>query len=159
VLTGVTTYHLAQLNIAKPKAALTDDTMAGFVADLSRLNAVADAAPGFVWRLQDEGGDATALRPFGPEIMVNLSVWTSVEALRDYVYRSVHLDSLRRRTEWFHHDGLEHYVVLWWIPAGTLPTVEQAWDRLARLGRDGPGPEAFTLRQPYPEPQPAASAG
>jgi hypothetical protein len=155
VLTGVTAYHLAQLNIGKPKAPLTEATMADFVADLPRLNALADAAPGFVWRLQDDGGDATALRPFGPEIMVNLSVWTTVEALRQYVYRSAHLESLRRRTEWFHHEGLKHHLVLWWMPAGALPTVEQAWERLAILGRDGPGPEAFTLRQPYPTPEPA----
>jgi hypothetical protein len=144
--------QLADYNVARMRGPLDDPVMAGFVEALDRINQLADASPGFVWRLQDDGGDATALRPFGPEIMVNLSVWTSVEALRTYVYRSAHLDSLRRRTEWFHHDGLQHYLVLWWIPAGTLPTVEQAWDRLALLGRDGPGPDAFTLRQPYPAP-------
>jgi hypothetical protein len=153
VLAGMTSYHVAQLNVARPRADLADPSMADFVAGLARLNALADGAPGFVWRLQDsDTGDATGLRPFGPDIMLNMSVWASVDDLRAYVYRSAHLDSLRRRNEWFHHEGLDHYLVLWWIPAGTLPTVEEAWARLETLGRDGPGPEAFTLRQTFPAP-------
>jgi hypothetical protein len=161
VTSSVTSHHLAQLNIARPKAPLTDPSMAGFVDDLPRLNAVADAAPGFVWRLQGEGeADATSLRPYGPDIMVNLSVWTSVEALRAYVYRSGHLETLRRRQEWFHHHGLDQHLVLWWIPAGTRPTEQDAWERLERLRRDGPTPHAFTLRQPFgPEPATPATMG
>jgi hypothetical protein len=148
----VTTYHLAQLNVGRPVAALTDPVMADFVGGLARLNALADSAPGFVWRLQDDGGDATALRPFGPDLMVNMSVWTSIDALRDYVYRSEHLDLLRRRREFFTHDADEPYVVLWWVRAGHLPTVDEAWDRLDRLRKHGSGPEAFTFRAPYPRP-------
>ena len=152
----MTSFHLAQLNIGRPRAPLSEPVMADFVAGLPRLNALADAAPGFVWRLRDEStDDATGLRPFGPDIMLNMSVWTSVEALREYVYRTVHLEALRRRAEWFHHDGFDHHLVLWWIPAGTLPTVDEAWARLERLDRDGPGPEAFTLRRPWPPPTPA----
>ena len=150
----MTAYHLAQLNVAVPCGPMDDPVMAGFKAGLEPLNAVADAAPGFVWRLVDEGGaDATTLRPFGDDTMVNMSVWESVEALRDYAYRvPAHLDALRRRREWFRPWGAGNTLVLWWIPAGTLPTLDEARRRLARLDALGPGPEAFTLRKPYPAP-------
>jgi len=129
--------------------------MAGFMALIESVNALADAAPGFVWRL--EGGDgpgATALRPCGPDIMVNMSVWQSLEALRDFVYRNgPHLDAMRRRREWF-HKLVEQHLVLWWIPAGHLPGIDEALDRLDLLRRDGPGPLAFTFREPYDPPAP-----
>ncbi|GAA4447723.1 DUF3291 domain-containing protein [Phytohabitans houttuyneae] len=152
-------YHLAQLNVAYPRAPLDDPSMAGFVDELALINARADAAPGFVWRLVGEGADdATALRPFGPDLMVNMSVWESVEALRDFTYRdATHLEQLRRRREWFSHQALGSHLVLWWVPAGTVPTLREARERLALLDRDGPGPEAFTLREPYP--MPSASGG
>jgi hypothetical protein len=150
----VTGYHLAQLNVAIPRAPMADPVMADFVAGLPLLNAIADASPGFVWRLVDERGeDATALRPWGPDIMVNMSVWESVEALRAYAYRvPEHLESLRRRREFFTHGTLGPHLVLWWVRAGTIPTLEQARTRLDLLGRVGPGPAAFTLRVPYPPP-------
>jgi hypothetical protein len=129
--------------------------MAGFMAQIEPVNALADAAPGFVWRL--EGGDgrgATALRPCGPDIMVNMSVWRSLEALQDFVYRNgPHLDAMRRRREWFHKMAEQH-MVLWWIPAGHLPGIDEALDRLALLRRNGPGPMAFTFREPYDPPAP-----
>ena len=145
-------FHLAQLNVAYPRAPLDDPSMAGFVDELTFINARADVAAGFVWRLVGEGADdATTLRPFGPDLMVNMSVWESVEALRDFTYRDgTHLEQLRRRREWFTREG--PHLVLWWIPAGTLPTLEEARERLALLDRDGPGPLAFTLREPYPMP-------
>jgi Domain of unknown function (DUF3291) len=150
----MTDFHLAQLNVAYPRAPLDDPSMAGFADDLVRINARADAAPGFVWRLVGEDSDdATSLRPFGPDLMVNMSVWESVEALRDFTYRDgVHLESLRRRREWFSHGKLGAHLVLWWIPAGTIPTLDEARRRLTLLDRDGPGPDAFTLREPYPMP-------
>lgn len=151
MLHGVT-YHLAQLNVGQPVAAMDDPAMADFVAGLAPLNALADGSPGFVWRLQDDGGDATALRPFGPDLMINMSVWTSIEALREYVYRSEHLDLLRRRREFFVHEPNEPYAVLWWVPAGHLPTVDEAWQRLELLRAHGPGPRAFTFREPHPPP-------
>jgi hypothetical protein len=145
--------HLAQLNIAHPVAPLDHPRMADFVADLPTINALAEASPGFVWRLRDEEtDDATMLRPYGPDIMVNMSVWESVEALREYTYRTGHLESLRRRREFFDHKGIDAHLVLWWIPAGTLPTLDEARDRLDLLSRNGPGPDAFTLRQPYAPP-------
>jgi hypothetical protein len=154
------TYQLAQLNIARPVAPLDDPVMAGFMGGLKELNALADRSPGFVWRLVDSGGqDATGLRLSDSDTMVNLSVWESVEALRDYVYRSGHLDSLRRRREWFHHDRLDAYLVLWWVPAGYLPTLADGAERLARLAAVGPGTAAFTFREPFPPPADAAAGG
>jgi hypothetical protein len=148
------THHLAQLNIGRLRAPLDDPQIADFQAQLAPVNALAEAAPGFVWRLQDaQTGDATSFRPFegDPLMMINCSVWESLEALWDFVYRTVHLDSMRRRREWFHRLA-EAYTVLWWVPAGHLPTVGEALDRLARLRTDGPGPEAFTFAQPHPAP-------
>ncbi|MDA2805576.1 DUF3291 domain-containing protein [Nocardiopsis suaedae] len=150
--------HLAQLNIALLKAPLDDPSMADFAAALDPINALADASPGFVWRYTDEGAnDASASRPFGPDLLVNLSVWEDVESLRSYTYgNSGHLDYLRRRREWFAPLGRPG-LVLWWVPAGTLPTLSEAGERLERLTANGPGPKAFTFRSPFPAP--GAGAG
>jgi len=144
-------HHLAQVNVATVRAPLDSPELAGFVAQLEPINALADHSPGFVWRLQTEDGDATAIRPFQDErIMVNLSVWESLEALRIFVYASRHLDVMRRRREWFHR--MDAYLALWWVPAGTIPTVAQAKDRLQLLAGNGPSPDAFTFRVPFPAP-------
>jgi hypothetical protein len=144
--------HLAQLNLARLAAPLTDPRLADFVAGLSKINAIADTAPGFVWRLVDEtGDDATSLRPFGNDVIVNLTVWESVEALRLFAFKTTHLDYLRRRREWFVPYG-DLYAVSWWISVDHRPTVEEARDRLDRLRADGPTAEAFTLRAPFPMP-------
>ena len=145
--------HLAQLNIARPRAPLDSPQLAGFVTRLDEINALADAAPGFVWRLVDDGGaNATGLRPYGPDVMVNLSLWESIETLYDFAYRTAHLDVLRRRREYFDHEGLDAYAVLWWVPAGTVPTLADAGARLDTLSRKGPTPDAFTFRDRYPAP-------
>jgi Domain of unknown function (DUF3291) len=145
-------HHLAQLNIARLRAPLDHPDMADFVAWLPEINELAERTPGYVWRLQDDSGDATALRPFEPDILVNLTVWESVDSLRDFTYRTTgHLESLRRRRDWFQPMTEAHFV-MWWIPAGTRPTVADAADRLQRLRRDGPSVDAFTLRQAYPAP-------
>ncbi len=143
--------QLAQLNVARLLEPLDSPRLAGFVAALDEVNAVADAAPGFVWRLQTESGNATDVRPWGEDVIVNMSVWASVEALRDYVYGPEHAAVLRLRREWFAVLGTPH-LVLWWVPAGHRPDLVEAGERLARLERDGPGPEAFTLRVPFPVP-------
>lgn len=145
-------WHLAQFNIGRLRASTDDPLLAEFMANLDPINALAEATPGFVWRLQTEDGNATAIRPFDDGLMaVNLSVWESLESLADYVYRSAHTGFLRRRGEWFErlHDG---HMVLWWVPAGTLPSVEDAMARLALLRRDGPNADAFTFRRPFPPP-------
>lgn len=142
--------HLAQLNIGMPVAPLTEPELAGFVAGLEPVNAIADAAPGFVWRLQTEDGDATAIRPYDDDrLIVNMSVWTSVEALTAYVYSGEHRDFLARRREWF-VPMREAFQVLWWVPVGSVPTIEEAVARLDHLREHGPTQHAFTFRKPFP---------
>ena len=112
------------------------------------VNALADAAPGFVWRLQDEAGDATSIKAFGDDrLIVNMSVWESLDALWRFVYDGGHLDVMRRRREWF--ERISIHLALWWIPAGTLPTVEDAELRIAALEQRGPSAYAFTFKQPF----------
>jgi hypothetical protein len=145
-------HHLAQVNVATLRAPLDGPELAGFVAQLAPINALADASPGFVWRLQTEDGDATAIRPFDDDrIMVNLSVWESFEALRTFVYATRHLEVMRHRRAWFQRMA-DPYLALWWIPAGAIPTVAEARQRLEILERRGPGPDAFTFRAPFPAP-------
>jgi hypothetical protein len=148
----MTEYHVAQVNVGLLAAPIDSPRLAGFVAMLPVINALADASPGFVWRLTDEGGaDATSLRPYGPDIALNMSVWTSVANLRAFVYRSRHLAVMRQRREWFRpYPG--PYQVMWWVPAGHIPTFDEAAERLTLLAGRGPGPEAFTFREPYPRP-------
>ncbi|TNF90453.1 MAG: DUF3291 domain-containing protein [Gammaproteobacteria bacterium] len=138
-------HHLAQLNIAKMKYPLDDPQMQEFVARLDEVNALADAAPGFVWRLQTDQGDATAIDYFGPDTLVNMSVWVDVESLRDYAFHSTHKEVLARRHEWF--DRIEQaYSVLWWIPVGDIPATEEAAERLQSLRQQGPSARAFTFK-------------
>ena len=145
-------YHLAQLNIARLLAPVDSPLLAEFVARLDDINALADAAPGFVWRFQTEDGDATALRPYDDDqIIVNYSVWESPEALRDYVFTGGHAEVMRRRREWFSRMA-EAYVVLWWIPAGHRPTMAEASEKLERLRQAGPTPEAFPFKRIFPPP-------
>ena len=141
-------YQLAQLNIASMKQPLESPGMADFVANLERINALAEASPGFVWRLQDEAGDATAIRPFGEEVLVNLSLWRDAEALKDYVYKSAHGEMLKRRNEWFERMG-EAHMVLWWVPAGHLPSVSEAAEHLQLLREHGPTAQAFSFRHAF----------
>jgi hypothetical protein len=142
-------FHLAQVNVARMIAPLDHPSMKSFVDQLPYINALADASPGFVWRLQTEDGDATAIRAFGdPLILFNMSVWQSLDALYDYAYRSDHLKPLRNRRAWF--EKLEGApLALWWVPAGHRPTVAEARERLDLLNRVGPSPEAFTFRQAF----------
>jgi hypothetical protein len=154
-------FHLAQVNIARAAAPLDDPVMAGFMSQLDALNAVADASPGFVWRLQDASGNATSVRPYPDDdrVLFNLSVWESLEALTAYVYRSGHGGILRRRREWFvPFEG--PFQALWWVPAGTRPSVAEARERLEHLQAHGPSERAFTFRQPFtPDGQPTRPPG
>jgi len=144
-------YELAQLNIAIMKEPLESPGMADFVANLDRINALAEASDGFVWRLQTEEGDATALRPMGENTLVNMSVWRDVASLNGFVYRSGHIEVMRRRKEWFERMS-DAYFVLWWIPRGHRPSMDEASAKLALLRTKGPTPEAFTFRQAFDAP-------
>jgi len=142
-------FHLAQVNIARARAPLDHPQLADFVALLDPINAIADASPGFVWRLQTDDGNATSLRIFDDDSMlVNMSVWTDVESLRRFVYQSRHLEVFKRRTEWFHRLA-EVYLALWWIPAGAIPTVADAEERITHLRAHGPTPYAFNFASVY----------
>jgi Domain of unknown function (DUF3291) len=143
-------HHLAQLNVGRTVGPIDDPLLADFVANLDPINALGDASPGFVWRLQDEFGAATTIRAFDdPLMIVNLTVWESIETLREFAYRSGHVEFLRRRREWFVPLGGPS-LVLWWVPAGHRPTIEEARERLERLTADGPTRDAFTLKVPFP---------
>ena len=149
---AVVGHHLAQVNIGRLRASEGSPVVAEFFAGLDPVNALADAAPGFVWRLQTEAGNATDVRVDDDDlVIVNLSVWASVDALRAFVYRTDHRDYLRRRREWFTAMD-EAFTALWWVPEGTTPTALDAVDRLARLREAGPGPGAFTFRSVFPPP-------
>lgn len=149
--------HLAQVNVARLRAPLDAPESADFVAALEPLNALADGAPGFVWRLQDESGDATTVTVFDdPAMIVNMSVWESMEALTEYVYRSPHVAAMRRRREWFDRMA-EAFMALWWVPVGHRPTVAEAEARLRHLRAHGPTPWAFTFRTWFPSGEGAAT--
>ncbi|WP_205323843.1 DUF3291 domain-containing protein [Glycomyces sp. YM15] len=147
-------YELAQVNIGRILAPFDSEVMHGFTSKLEEVNAVADTAEGFVWRLIDEqGSDATAFRVFGDEwLAVNMSVWTSPEALNAYVYGPQHRAMLKRRREWFAH-LTEAYSAMWWVPAGHRPTLPEAEKRLTILREKGPTPEAFTMKELFPKPE------
>ena len=142
--------HLAQVNIGRMKGPLESAVMAGFAARLDEINALADQSPGFVWRLQAGEGNATYLRPYDDDrILFNLSVWQGIEHLREYVYRSVHVELLRNRHEWFTKFDAAH-LALWWVPADHRPSVDEAKKRLAYLEQHGPTSFAFNFKVTFP---------
>ena len=148
----MTEYQLAQINVARAVAPLDDPRLADFVAGLDEINALADESPGFVWRLQSESGNATDIPVSDdPRLIINLSVWDSVESLFDFVYRSGHIAVMARRREWFERPSRPH-VALWWVPAGHRPSVEEAVARLDHLECHGPTPQAFTFKRRFPAP-------
>jgi Domain of unknown function (DUF3291) len=145
-------FHIAQLNIALPKAPIESPLLAEFVALLDPVNALADRSPGFVWRLQTEEGDATGIRAFDDDrLIVNMSVWESIDALTAFVYDGGHLEVMRRRRQWMQH--LRQHLVLWWVAPGHLPTVAEAEDRLEHLRLMGPTPYAFTFKHRFAAPE------
>jgi hypothetical protein len=132
--------------------------MADFAGNLDRINALAENSPGFIWRLQTEEGDATALRPFDNDSMlVNMSVWRDVDSLNRYVYSSAHVEIMRRRREWFERMR-EVFLVLWWVRKGHRPGVEEAIAKLELLRSNGPSADAFTFRNAYPAPDAPSTA-
>lgn len=165
----MTRYHLAQANVGELVAPLDSAELAEFVAELPKINGLADGSPGFVWRMVHEGSeDATPLRPDADNelLIINCSIWESVESLREFTFHTDHLRVLSRRREWFRRmKGT--YLALWWVPVGHRPTPAEAMERIGRVREHGPGPLAFTFRDLYPAPElpptrdeaPAAAGG
>jgi uncharacterized glyoxalase superfamily protein PhnB len=157
-------WHLAQINLGLFQAPLDSPEMADFAAGLDRINDLADQAPGFVWRLKDDaGGPSSNVAVPGtddPLLACNLTVWEDMESLRDFMYRTDHVSYLRRRADWFQHVD-EAMVAGWWVPAGTVPTLEEGMERLQSLRDNGPSDYAFALNRPLPAPTepPTTSAG
>ncbi|MFN7119007.1 MAG: DUF3291 domain-containing protein [Saprospiraceae bacterium] len=139
--------HLAQLNIGKLLQPIDHPQIADFVENLDRINHLAEQSKGFVWRLKDDSGNATSIQEFSdPLVILNLSVWESVEDLKSFVYRTDHLNFYLRRSEWFQPHQAPH-MALWWIPAGHIPTVAEAKERLDYLQKNGESEYAFTFRK------------
>jgi len=143
-------YELAQVNIGRLKAPLDSPQLKDFVDNLDPVNADADTADGFVWRLAGESGDATDVAVLGDEwLIINMSVWRDTDSLTAYMYQGRHREMLARRREWFERVQ-EVMVVLWWVPTGHRPSVAEAEERLLHLRANGPTPYAFTLRTSFP---------
>jgi hypothetical protein len=144
-------WQLAQVNIGRLRAPVDHPMIKDFVDNLDPVNAQAEASPGFVWRLTGDGNNATDLAPYeDPLIAINMSVWTDIPSLGAFVYRGDHVQIMRRRREWFEH--MDVFMVLWWVPAGHRPTIDEAKARLALLEQHGPTPAAFTFKVPFPSP-------
>jgi len=143
-------FHLAQLNIGRILAPLDSPVMADFTGNLNRINALAEGSPGFIWRLKDDANNATSIQIYDDNrIIVNMSVWNSFDELYAYVYKSMHTEFLKRRREWFEKMG-EMYHVLWHVPAGHLPDVAEARERLEHLRLHGETPYAFSFKKTFP---------
>jgi hypothetical protein len=146
------THDLAQVNIMRLRAPLDSPELAPFVAALDPVNATAEAAPGFVWRLEADDGNSTSLRIFDDDtLLVNMSTWRSLAQLTDYVYRSAHTEIMRRRRE-FAVAIVEAYLALWWVPRDHAPTIAEAEERLRHLRTHGPTPFAFGIKTTFPPP-------
>ncbi len=154
VMSGVMSgYHLAQINILRFKRQKDDPANADFMDALDPVNALADEAPGFVWRLVGDGNDAVDIDPVpdDPRLAVNMSVWEDVQSLGDFVYKNPeHLAIMRRRKEWAEH--MEVYQALWWIPVGHIPSVEEGLAKIDMLEQNGASADAFTFREPFDAP-------
>jgi hypothetical protein len=147
----VAQHQLAQVNIGRLRAPIDHPMIEDFADNLDAVNAIAEASPGFVWRLTGEGNNATDIAPYeDPLIAINMSVWTDIQSLGAFVYRGDHVKIMRRRREWFEH--MDVFQVLWWVPAGHRPTIDEAKAKLARLETFGPTPDAFTFKIPFPAP-------
>ncbi len=151
-------FELAQVNIARLLAPLDSDQLSGFVSALDSVNAAAEDADGYRWRLQDAEGNATEIRVFDDDwLIVNMSVWRDPEALSAYIYGPEHRAVLSRRREWF-AKPVEAMTALWWVPSGVRPTVADAEQRLRLLRAHGPTADSFTLRETFPAPVPTPAA-
>lgn len=148
-------YYIAEINIAKMKGVnINDPLMKEFVDNLDIINQIAENSHGFVWRLKDENNNATSLNPYEDEqIIINVSVWKSIETLEVFMYKSLHSEFLKRRKEWFMKYGSAH-TAMWWIPEGHIPTLEEAVEKLDYLQKNGASADSFDFRNKFPAPSP-----
>ena len=144
------THQLAQVNFGRIRYTTDDDRMHGFMSRLDEINALAEVSPGFVWRFVEANNNATDARPDESDdmLLINFSVWESVDALHHYTYKTAHAELFKDRKLWFEAVS-DAYMVLWWVPIGTLPTIEDCNERLAHLQLHGPTPYAFTFKQRF----------
>jgi len=150
-------WNIAQINVARAVDDIASDRLRDFVDNLDRINALAEAHPDFVWRLRADVRDpGDALVGDDPRFIVNMSVWSSVEGLFDYVYKSGHREIMVRRREWFEKPA-HAFQTLWWVPDGHIPTVEEGFAKLAVLDRLGPTASAFTFKTRFPAPDAPAA--
>lgn len=146
-------YHLAQLNIGKLRYPIDHPEVAEFADNLDKINALAEDSKGFVWRLKDDSGNATGIKAFDdPLIIVNMSVWETLGNLKAFVYKSEHIDFLKKSHLWFERPSSAH-MVLWWIKKGHIPTVQEARLRLKDLHNTGESPAAFTFKKTFASPE------
>lgn len=146
-------FHLAQINIARLVAPIDDPQIKDFSQAIAAINLLAESSDGFIWRLKDETGNATAIQAFSdPQMIVNMSVWESLEALQHYAYQSGHAQYVRRRREWFEPMSAPH-LAMWWVPVGHTPTLEEAKQRLAHIEQHGETAFAFTFKNLFPAPE------
>lgn len=145
-------YYLAQLNIARFRLPQEHPDNKEFIANLDRVNAIAENMDGFIWRFTGEGNDAIDIQAFDdPNVALNMSLWSSLEALGAFVYRNKdHRNIMRRRAEWF--DKIDFYLVLWWVQEGHIPSTDEAKEKLELLENEGPTENAFTFKHPFPSP-------
>lgn len=154
---GNSVWHLAQVNIARLLAPLDSEQLADFVAALDPVNATADGAPGFVWRLKTEEGNATSLAAFDWDVqgsfgvLTNMSVWENFDALKEFVYSPKHLEVLKQRRNWF-HSVAEATTALWWVPAGQTPSIADAEEKIRLLRNEGPSERVFGMNKVFPAP-------
>lgn len=141
--------HLAQLNIARPKFPIDSIGMADFVNNLDPINTVAENSPGFIWRLKDDSGNASSIPVFNdPELIVNMSVWQDIASLKQFMFKTHHIDFLKRKKEWFVPLDSPSYV-MWWIEEGHTPSVGEAEERLLHLREHGESDYAFSFKHSF----------
>ena len=148
-------HHLAQINVARLRRPLDHEETAEFVEALEPVNAMAEACDGYIWRLRDDYGQSSSFVQVDgiddPLEIVNYSIWRDLESLEQFVYKSAHAGYLRRRADWFERSD-QASSACWWTPAGTIPSVASAYQRLVHLRTNGPSPEAWPLNRPHPPP-------
>jgi len=149
----MTTYQLAQINIARMRGVnIEDPIMKEFVDNLDSINYIAEQSEGFIWRLKDDDNNATAFNPYDDEqIIINISVWQNFETFRNFIFESKHIEYMKRRKEWFQSFG-KAYTGMWWIKAGIFPTIEDAVDKLSYLQEHGPSEFIFDFKKQFPKP-------